>query len=60
MSMPKLTDEQRQAIQSLRRQQEEDLAAIRAGIRDMEAGRVVPLSEADRRIREELGFPPRK
>ncbi len=46
------------AMQSLRRQ--EDLAAIQAGNDDMEAGRVMPLDEADKLIRQKLGFPPRK
>ena len=43
------------AMQALQRQ--EDLAAIQEGIDDMEAGRGMPAEEADRRIREKLGFP---
>ena len=39
---------------------EADLAAIREGIADIKAGRTISLEEADRRIREEFGFPPRK
>jgi predicted transcriptional regulator len=39
-------------LQSL--QQQEDLAAIRDGITDMEAGRVVTLDELDARIRARL------
>lgn len=35
-------------------QQQEDLAAIRDGIADMEAGRVVTLEELDARIRARL------
>jgi len=42
------------ASQALR--QQEDLDAIQAGIEAMEAGRTIPLAEADRRIRQELGF----
>jgi predicted transcriptional regulator len=38
-------------------QQQEDLAAIRAGIADMEAGRVSPLDEVVARIRTDLGLP---
>ncbi len=38
-------------------QQQEDLAAIRDGIADMEAGRVVTLEELDSRIRARLGLP---
>jgi predicted transcriptional regulator len=40
-------------------QHEEDLAAIQAGIDDMEAGRVVPLEEVDARLRSKLGLPAR-
>ena len=40
--------------------QREDHEAIQAGIDDMEAGRVVPLEEVDRRIREKLGLPQRE
>ena len=35
-------------------QQHDDLAAIREGIADMEAGRIVPLEELDARIRARL------
>ena len=45
----------RKAMQALRRQ--DDRAAIRAGIDDMEAGRVVPFEEVDRIIRTKLGLP---
>lgn len=38
-------------------QQQEDLAAIRAGVEDMEAGRVQPLREFDRKFREQKGIP---
>ncbi len=44
------------AMRALKRQ--EDHAAIQAGIDDMEAGRVIPLEEVDRQIRNELGFGP--
>lgn len=36
----------------------EDLAAIRAGIEDMEAGRMKPLRDVDAEIRRNLGFNP--
>ena len=36
-------------------QQQEDLAAIREGIADMEAGRIVTMEELDARIRARLG-----
>lgn len=35
----------------------EDMAAIRAGIEDMEAGRVRPLEDVDAEIRAKHGFP---
>ena len=37
----------------------EHLAAIKAGIDDMEAGRVVAFEDVDARIRAKLGLPPR-
>jgi predicted transcriptional regulator len=37
-----------------------DLAAIQAGIDDMEAGRVVPFEQVDARLRAKLGLPPRR
>jgi predicted transcriptional regulator len=37
----------------------EDLAAIQAGIDDLEAGRVVAFEEVDARIRAKLGISPR-
>jgi len=40
-------------------QEQGDLAAIHRGIEDMKAGRVIPLSQADAEIRQELGFAPR-
>jgi predicted DNA-binding antitoxin AbrB/MazE fold protein len=36
-----------------------DVAAIQAGIDDMEAGRVVPFEQVDARLRAKLGLPPR-
>jgi predicted transcriptional regulator len=45
------------AMQALQRQ--EDLAAIQAGIADMEAGSVVAFEDVDARIRAKLGMPPR-
>ncbi len=51
------SDMHERAMQALRRQ--EDLNAIQAGVEAMEAGRTIPLAEADKRIREDLGFPPR-
>jgi predicted transcriptional regulator len=36
-------------------QQQEDLAAIREGIADMEAGRLLTLEELDARIRSRIG-----
>ncbi len=50
-------DLHRRAMQALQRQ--DDRAAIQAGIDDMQAGRVVPFDEVDRRIREKLGLPQR-
>jgi predicted transcriptional regulator len=44
----------RRALRAL--QETEDRAAIQSGIDDMEAGRVVPFEEVDRRIREKLGL----
>lgn len=41
-------------------QRQEDLAAIREGIADMEAGRIVTLEELDARIRSRLGLPERR
>lgn len=38
-------------------QQQEDSSAIREGIAEMEAGRVVTLDELDARIRTRLGLP---
>ena len=38
-------------------QQQEDLSAIREGIADMEAGRIVTLEELDARIRARIGLP---
>lgn len=46
-----------QAMKALR--QQEDCAAIQRGIEDMEAGRGMPVEEADKHLRERLGFPPR-
>ena len=46
------------AMRALQRQ--EDLAAIQEGIDDLEAGRGMPIEEADSRIREKLGFPSRQ
>lgn len=45
----------RKALQALSHQHD-DLAAIAEGIADMEAGRVVPLHEAETALRERLGF----
>ncbi|QDT62828.1 hypothetical protein [Calycomorphotria hydatis] len=55
-----LADEQhyRQAMAALRK--EADLAAIQAGIDDMEAGRMIPLEEVDFELRTLLKLPPRK
>jgi predicted transcriptional regulator len=41
-------------------QQQEDMTAIREGIADMEAGRMVTLEELDARIRARLGLPAKK
>lgn len=46
-----------QAMEALR--EHEDVAAIHAGIDDMQSGRVVPLEEVDARIRQRLGMTPR-
>lgn len=40
--------------------QQEELDAILAGIDALEAGPTIPLDEADRRVRQEWGFRPRK
>jgi hypothetical protein len=40
--------------------QQEDLAAIRDGIADAEAGRVITLEELDTRIRNRLGLQPKE
>jgi len=37
----------------------EDLASIRRGVEQMEAGQGRPLAEADAEMRQTLGFPPR-
>ena len=47
----------RDALQALA-EKNEDLTAIRAGIEDMEAGRVKPLRDVDAKIRKSLGFKP--
>jgi len=46
------------AMQALREQ--DDIAAIQQGIDDMEAGRLIPLEEAEAEIRQDLRFPPRE
>ena len=38
----------------------EDLAAIRAGIQEMESGQTRPLADVDADIRRNLGFAPRQ
>lgn len=38
---------------------EGDIQAIREGLEDVAAGRTLPFSEFDNRLREELGFAPR-
>jgi hypothetical protein len=50
-------DFHRRAADALRQQEDSD--AIQCGIDDMEAGRVVPFEEVDRRIRATLGLSPR-
>ena len=40
-------------------EEDRDVAAIRAGIADLEAGRVVPFEQVDARLRAKLGLPPR-
>ncbi len=47
----------RDALRALAERNDE-VAAIQAGIEDMEAGRVIPLREADAEIRKRLGFAP--
>jgi len=37
-----------------------DLAAIRAGLDDLDAGRIRPLADVDAEIRSALGFTPRQ
>lgn len=50
---PSIPPDQATADKLLR---EADLAAIREGIADMNAGRVMPLEQLDARIRAKLGF----
>lgn len=50
-------DTHKRAMKALR--QQEDLAAIQEGVKDMEEGRVVPFEDIDARIRDKLGVPPR-
>ncbi len=50
-------DMHERAVAALR--QQEDIAAIREGISQMEAGKGRPLAEVDADIRSELGLPPR-
>jgi Arc/MetJ-type ribon-helix-helix transcriptional regulator len=38
----------------------DDLAAIEAGIDDLNAGRTIPLAAVDAKIRTDLGFSPRE
>ncbi len=45
------------AMDALRRQ--DDLNAIAEGVADMQAGRGMPVVEADEHLRKRLGFPPR-
>lgn len=47
------------AMRALQRE-EEDVAAIQAGLDAAAAGQVSTLEEADRRIRAKVGFPPRQ
>lgn len=49
----------RDALEALA-ERSEDLAALRAGVEDMQAGRTRPLEQIDAAIRHELGFSPRK
>jgi len=51
-------DLHRRAMQAL--EECDSRRAIRAGIDDLEAGRVVPFSEVDARLREKLGLPARQ
>jgi predicted transcriptional regulator len=41
-------------------QRKEDIAAIQAGVADMNAGRIRPISEVDAEIRNKLGFSSRQ
>jgi predicted transcriptional regulator len=47
------------AMQALQRQ-EDDVPAIQVGLNAAAAGQVSTLDEADQRIRERVGFPPRQ
>ena len=51
-------DVHREAMAALKRQRDRD--AIAEGVADMEAGRGLPVAEADAHLREKLGFPPRQ
>ncbi len=46
------------AMDALKRQQ--DIDAIAEGIADMQAGRGMPVAEADEHLRKKLGFSPRQ
>jgi predicted transcriptional regulator len=50
-------DLHRRAMEAL--DKEDARRAIRAGLDDLEAGRVVPFSEVDARLRKKLGLPAR-
>lgn len=56
-----IVDEQthQRAMRALQREKE-DVAAIQAGLDAAAAGQVSTLEEADRRIRQQVGFPPRE
>ena len=47
----------RRAMRALKEQ--EDWQSVQRGLRDREQGNELPIAEADAKIREELGFPPR-
>jgi len=48
-----------EALRALRREREETLAGIRAGLEDVEAGREQPIAEAFADLRKEFNLPAR-
>ncbi len=47
------------AMDALQQRHQQDVEAIREGLKDVESGRVLTLEEMDARMFDEFGFPPR-